>query len=165
MPRIMAIDVQSFIKNLKKNRSKLDQWQGDIFKLLSLNATYAEIAQFLNLNGVKVVDAEIYLFTHRKKRKALLENALRGRVNASNIDNTLDVQQARQEPEILAIGTRCGSEQVQQEPVAVPIIAKKVSDSKTPISGETKTSIKKSGELPKFNYKEALAKAKLQVPK
>jgi IS30 family transposase len=68
----MTVDVATYLEQLEKNKGKLGRWEAEIFQLFRAKASYQHIANYLQLNNVKVTKEEVYRFIHRKKRRHLL---------------------------------------------------------------------------------------------
>ena len=161
----MDQDYQQFVEANRKNTHKFDLWEAVIFKLLGENIAYAKIALYLESKGLKVYPMEIYDFTHRKKRKNLLEKILKSRTNDSKMTSNLPFQQVQKEavkPVEIPLKV-VQQEQGKMEAKSLP----KVPEQNEPVTKKKEFVLSESTsrELPKpFNYQEALAQAKLEKP-
>jgi hypothetical protein len=161
----MDQDYLQFVEANRKNTHKLDLWEGVIFKLLGENIAYAKIALYLESKGLKVYPMEIYDFTHRKKRKNLLNKMLQSRTNDSKITSDLPIQQVPKEA-VKAVEIPLKVMQQEQGKIESETLPK-VPEQNEPVTKKKEFVLSESTsrELPQpFNYQEALAQAKLEKP-
>jgi hypothetical protein len=68
----MTIDVETYLQQLAKGKSKLGAWEKEIFQLFHAKTSYQNIVDYLRQNHVHASKAEVYRFIHRIKRQHLL---------------------------------------------------------------------------------------------
>ena len=162
----MAVDLQTFINRAPVTQKiKLEEWEGDIFKLISLNFSYQKIAQYLNENGVKIGRSEIYTFTRRQIRRHLLDEA----ISEKNKNFPMKLTEKVDRKKVIEV------------PSSVPLVAPKIQEGgrqeqlvpNAPSAAEVapapsvvpNTSERSRKELPEpFDYQKALAHARLTKP-
>jgi hypothetical protein len=108
---------------------------------------------------------EIYDFTHRKKRKNLLNKMLQSRTNDSKITSDLPIQQVPKEA-VKAVEIPLKVMQQEQGKIESETLPK-VPEQNEPVTKKKEFVLSESTsrELPQpFNYQEALAQAKLEKP-
>lgn len=128
-------DVETFLADLPARKApKLAPWTDHIRQLLECGASYQDIVDFLNGNGVHAGVSELFKFAHAKKRAGVFQAVL----------------EARRKPKAT------GDQPASGLPAPVPPVAQATDQSpaaqQQAVSSPQPVTEKKPGELPKFTW-------------